>query len=90
MNADTVTSLAMQALMVALKVSMPFLLAGLAVGLRGVGLPGGHVDPGADADVHPQDHRDRRGDRAGRPVDARQMLVYVHELYSTIPSMVGP
>ena len=33
MNADTVTTLAMQALTVTLEVSMPFLLAGLAVGL---------------------------------------------------------
>ncbi len=33
MNADTVNSLAIQALTVALEVSMPFLLAGLVVGL---------------------------------------------------------
>ena len=33
MNADTVNSLATQALTVALEVSMPFLLAGLVVGL---------------------------------------------------------
>ena len=33
MNADTVTTLAMQALTVTLEVSMPFLLTGLAVGL---------------------------------------------------------
>ena len=33
MNADTVTSLAMQALTITLEVSMPFLLTGLAVGL---------------------------------------------------------
>ena len=33
MNADTVNSLATQAMTVALEVSMPFLLAGLVVGL---------------------------------------------------------
>ena len=33
MNADTVTTLAMQALTVTLEVSMPFLLTGLVVGL---------------------------------------------------------
>lgn len=33
MNQDTVTSLAVQAMMLTLKVSAPFLLAGLAVGL---------------------------------------------------------
>ena len=55
---DVVISLAMQAMQLAFKVALPLLLVGLVVGLLVSRLPGRHADPGADALVHPEDHRD--------------------------------
>ena len=46
---------------VTMKVALPMLLVGLIVGLADLGPPGRHADPGADALLHPEDPRPRRG-----------------------------
>ena len=71
MNGDIAIHLAMQAMLARLR-------AGAAVPGRRpdrrpgrLDLPGGDVDPGDDAVVHPEDRRDRHRARDRGPVDAR-------------------
>ena len=54
MSGDLVIQLAQEALMVVLLVSAPMLGLGLIVGLL---VPGDDINSGADACVHPEDHR---------------------------------
>ena len=90
MNAYTVTTLAMQALTVTLEVSMPFLLTGLAVGLA-ISVTQGRTsiqDPALT--LIPKIIATGAVLAVGGPWMLDQMLVYVHNLYVSIPSMVGP
>ena len=53
MSGDLVIQLAQEALMIVLLVSAPMLGLGLIVGRS---FSGDHLDSGADARVHPEDH----------------------------------
>jgi flagellar biosynthesis protein FliQ len=90
MNADTVTSLAMQALTVTLAVSMPFLLTGLAVGLVVSVFQAVTSIQEPTLTFIPKILATGAVLAIGGPWMLDQMLVYMHNLYVSIPSMVGP
>ena len=90
MTPDTVTSIAMQALTVTLEVSMPFLLAGLAVGLVVSVLQAVTQIQEPTLTFIPKILATGAVVALGGPWMLDQMLVYMHNLYMSIPSMVGP
>jgi flagellar biosynthetic protein FliQ len=90
MNADTVTSLAMQALTVTLEVSMPFLLAGLTVGLVVSVLQAVTSIQEPTLTFIPKILATGAVLALAGPWMLDQMLLYMHNLYVSIPSMVGP
>jgi len=90
MNAATVTIRAMQALTISLQVSMPFLLTGLAVGLVVSVLQAVTSIQEPTLTFIPKILATGAVMAIGGPWMLDQMLVYVHNLYVSIPSMVGP
>jgi flagellar biosynthetic protein FliQ len=90
MNSDTVTSLAMQALTVTLEVSMPFLLAGLVVGLVVSIFQAVTSIQEPTLTFIPKILVTGAVLALLGPWMLDQMLAYVTHLYTSIPSMVGP
>ncbi len=90
MTPDTVTSLAMQALTVTLEVSMPFLLAGLAVGLVVSVFQAVTSIQEQTLTFIPKILVTGAVMALAGPWMLDQMLLYMHNLYTSIPSMVGP
>ena len=90
MNADTVNSLATQALTVTLEVSMPFLLAGLVVGLIvSVFQPVTSIQEQTLSFI-PKILVIGAVLAIGGPWMLDQMVGYTQALYASIPSLVGP
>ncbi|TMB88295.1 MAG: flagellar biosynthesis protein FliQ [Chloroflexi bacterium] len=90
MNQDTVIHLAMQALIVALKVSMPFLLAGLVVGLAVSVFQAVTQIQEQTLSFIPKILVTGAVMAIGGPWMLSQMIAYTEALYTSIPSMVGP
>jgi flagellar biosynthesis protein FliQ len=90
MNQDTVIHLAMQALIVALKVSMPFLLAGLVVGLAVSVFQAVTQIQEQTLSFIPKILVTGAVMAIGGPWMLSQMIAYTQALYTSIPSMVGP
>ena len=90
MTPDTVTSLAMQALTVTLEVSMPFLLAGLVVGLVVSVFQAVTSIQEQTLSFIPKILVTGAVMALAGPWMLDRMLLYVHNLYVSIPSMVGP
>ena len=90
MNQDTVIHLAMQALIVALKVSMPFLLAGLVVGLAVSVFQAVTQIQEQTLSFIPKILVTGAVMAIGGPWMLGQMIAYTEALYTSIPSMVGP
>ena len=90
MNADTVTSLAMQALTITLEVSMPFLLTGLAVGLVVSVLQAVTSIQEPTLTFIPKILATGAVMAIGGPWMLDQMLTYTTNLYTNIPNLVGP
>jgi flagellar biosynthesis protein FliQ len=89
-NQDTVIHLAMQALIVALKVSMPFLLAGLVVGLAVSVFQAVTQIQEQTLSFIPKILVTGAVMAIGGPWMLGQMIAYTEALYTSIPSMVGP
>ena len=90
MNADTVNSLATQALTITLEVSMPFLLSGLVVGLIVSVFQAVTSIQEQTLSFIPKILVVGAVLALGGPWMLDQMLLYMHNLYTSIPSMVGP
>jgi len=90
MTQDTVIHLAMQALIVALKVSMPFLLAGLVVGLTVSVFQAVTQIQEQTLSFIPKILVTGVVMAIAGPWMLSQMLAYTQQLYTSIPSMVGP
>jgi flagellar biosynthesis protein FliQ len=90
MTQDTVIHLAMQALIVALKVSMPFLLAGLVVGLAVSVFQAVTQIQEQTLSFIPKVLVTGAVLAIGGPWMLAQMIAYTQTLYTSIPSMVGP
>lgn len=90
MTPDTVTSLAMQALAVTLEVSMPFLLAGLVVGLVVSVFQAVTSIQEQTLTFIPKILVTGAVMTLAGPWMLDRLLLYVHNLYASIPSMVGP
>ena len=90
MTQDTVIHLAMQALIVALKVSMPFLLAGLVVGLVVSVFQAVTQIQEQTLSFIPKILVTGAVMAFAGPWMLEQMLAYTQQLYLSIPSMVGP
>ena len=90
MTQDTVIHLAMQALIVALKVSMPFLLAGLVVGLVVSVFQAVTQIQEQTLSFIPKILVTGVVMAVAGPWMLSQMLAYTQQLYTSIPSMVGP
>lgn len=90
MNPDTVTSLGMQALTVTLEISMPFLLAGLIVGLVVSVFQAVTSIQEPTLSFIPKIIATGAVMALAGPWMLDQMLAYVQNLYTSIPSMVGP
>ncbi|MDX6521596.1 MAG: flagellar biosynthesis protein FliQ [Gaiellales bacterium] len=90
MNQDSVIHLAMQALIVALKVSMPFLLAGLIVGLVVSVFQAVTQIQEQTLSFIPKILVTGAVMAIGGPWMLSQMIAYTVNLYTSIPSMVGP
>jgi flagellar biosynthesis protein FliQ len=85
-----VIHLAMQALIVALKVSMPFLLAGLVVGLAVSVFQAVTQIQEQTLSFIPKILVTGAVMAIGGPWMLGQMIAYTEALYTSIPSMVGP
>ena len=90
MNTDTVTSLAMQALTVTMEIAMPFLLAGLVVGLLVSVFQAVTSIQEPTLSFIPKIIATGAVMALAGPWMLDQMLAYVQNLYTSIPSMVGP
>jgi flagellar biosynthetic protein FliQ len=90
MNQDTATNLAMQAMMVAMKVSAPFLIAGLVVGLLVSIFQAATQIQEPTLSFIPKILVTGAVVTIGGPWMLAQMLGYTQALYSSIPSLVGP
>ena len=90
MNTDTVNSLATQALTVTLEVSMPFLLAGLVVGLIVSVFQAVTSIQEQTLSFIPKILVTGAVMAIGGPWMLSQMIAYTQALYTSIPSMVGP
>jgi flagellar biosynthesis protein FliQ len=89
-NADTINSLATQALTVALEISMPFLLAGLVVGLLVSVFQAVTSIQEQTLSFIPKILVIGAVLAIAGPWMLDQMLTYTQNLYTNIPSMVGP
>jgi flagellar biosynthesis protein FliQ len=89
-NSDTVTSLGMQALTVTLEVSMPFLLAGLVVGLTVSIFQAVTSIQEPTLTFIPKIIVTGAVLALAGPWMLDQMLAYMQNLYTSIPGMVGP
>jgi flagellar biosynthesis protein FliQ len=89
-NADTVNSLATQALTIALEVSMPFLLAGLVVGLLVSIFQAVTSIQEQTLSFIPKILVIGAVLAIGGPWMLDQMLTYTQNLYTNIPNLVGP
>ena len=90
MTQDSVIHLAMQALIVALKVSMPFLLAGLVVGLVVSVFQAVTQIQEQTLTFIPKILVTGAVMAIGGPWMLSQMIAYTVNLYTAIPNMVGP
>ena len=90
MNADTVNSLATQALTVTLEVSMPFLLAGLVVGLIVSVFQAVTQIQEQSLSFIPKILAVAVVLVIAGPWMLDQMLTYTTNLYTNIPNLVGP
>ena len=90
MNPDTVNSLATQALTVTLEVSMPFLLAGLVVGLIVSVFQAVTSIQEQTLSFIPKILVTGAVMAIAGPWMLSQLLTYTQQLYLSIPSMVGP
>lgn len=90
MNADTATHLAMQALMLTLKVSLPFLLAGLIVGLAVSIFQAATQIQEITLTFIPKFVAMGVVLFVAGPWMLDQLLVYTRDLFLGIPSLVGP
>ena len=90
MNQDTATNLAMQAMMIAMKVSAPFLVAGLVVGLLVSIFQAATQIQEPTLSFIPKILVTGAVVTIGGPWMLAQMVGYTHELYASIPSLVGP
>jgi flagellar biosynthesis protein FliQ len=90
MNADTINSLATQALTVALEISMPFLLAGLVVGLLVSVFQAVTSIQEQTLSFIPKILVIGAVLAIAGPWMLDQMLTYTQNLYTNIPNMVGP
>jgi len=89
-NQDTVTQLAIQAMTVALKVSGPFLLAGLVVGLLVSIFQAATSIQEITLSFIPKIVVTGVVIAVGGPWMLDQLLAYTSALYASIPSLVGP
>lgn len=89
MNQDTVTQLAIQAMTVALKVSGPFLLAGLVVGLLVSIFQAATSIQEITLSFIPKIVVTGVVIAVGGPWMLDQLLAYTTALYTSIPSLVG-
>jgi flagellar biosynthetic protein FliQ len=90
MTSDTVVSLAVQAMTVALKVSMPFLIAGLTVGLLVSIFQAVTSIQEQTLTFIPKLIVTGAVILLAGPWMIAQMVSYTQGLYTNIPSMVGP
>jgi flagellar biosynthetic protein FliQ len=89
-NQDTVTNLSMQAMMLTLKVSAPFLLAGLAVGLVISIFQAATQIQEQTLSFIPKIVVTGVVVTVGGPWMLDQLLAYTRALFASIPSLVGP
>jgi flagellar biosynthesis protein FliQ len=89
-NTDTINSLATQALTIALEISMPFLLAGLVVGLLVSVFQAVTSIQEQTLSFIPKILVIGAVLAIAGPWMLDQMLTYTQNLYTNIPSMVGP
>jgi flagellar biosynthesis protein FliQ len=90
MNQDTATQLAMQGMMVAMKVASPFLVAGLVVGLLVSIFQAATQIQEQTLSFIPKILVTGAVIAIGGPWMLAQMVGYTHDLYTSIPSLVGP
>lgn len=90
MNTDTINSLATQALTIALEISMPFLLAGLVVGLLVSVFQAVTSIQEQTLSFIPKILVIGAVLAIAGPWMLDQMLTYTQNLYTNIPNMVGP
>ena len=90
MNQDTATQLALQAIEVAIKVSGPFLVAGLVVGLLISIFQAATSIQEATLAVIPKILVTGVVIVVGGPWMLSQLIGYTTALYQSIPSLVGP
>jgi flagellar biosynthesis protein FliQ len=89
-NQDTVTHLTMQAMMLTLKISAPFLLAGLAVGLVVSVFQAATNIQEQTLSFIPKLVVTGLVVVVGGPWMLDQIVAYTHELFTSIPTLVGP
>jgi flagellar biosynthetic protein FliQ len=90
MNSDTVTNLSMQAMMLTLKVSAPFLLAGLAVGLIVSVFQAATNIQEQTLTFIPKIIVTGVVVAVGGPWMLDQVVAYTQALFTSIPTLVGP
>jgi flagellar biosynthetic protein FliQ len=90
MNQGTVTHLAVQAMTVALMVSAPFLLAGLAVGLIVSVIQAATSIQEQTLSFIPKIMVTGIVIAVGGPWMMDQLIAYTQQLFQSIPSLVGP
>jgi flagellar biosynthetic protein FliQ len=90
MNQGTVTHLAVQAMTVALMVSAPFLLAGLAVGLLVSVIQAATSIQEQTLSFIPKIMVTGVVIAVGGPWMMDQLISYTQQLFQSIPSLVGP
>jgi flagellar biosynthetic protein FliQ len=90
MNQGTVTHLAVQAMTVALMVSAPFLLAGLAVGLLVSIIQAATSIQEQTLSFIPKIMVTGVVIAVGGPWMMDQLISYTQQLFQSIPSLVGP
>ena len=89
MNQDSITHLAVEALTITLKISMPFLLAGLVVGLVVSVFQAVTQIQEATLSFIPKILVTGVVLTVGGPWMLDQMIAYTQELFRSIPSLVG-
>ena len=90
MNQDTVPQLAMQAIMIALKIAGPFLIAGLIVGLLVSIFQAATSIQEVTLSFIPKIVVTGAVIVVGGPWMLSQLIGYTQQLYLSIPSLVGP
>jgi flagellar biosynthesis protein FliQ len=89
-NQDTATQLALQAIVIALKISGPFLVAGLVVGLLVSIFQAATQIQEPTLSFIPKILVTGVVIAIGGPWMLAEMVGYTHDLYASIPSLVGP